>query len=95
DLKDRVDRYTIARMREHIAHDQKYTPWPHRHSPPVYVTQLRHCPCGHQCPCPIHESKPFGPFPDFFWKITPTDPDYAAILEARNLPFRFPNEFIA
>ncbi|HEX7861561.1 MAG TPA: hypothetical protein VF773_14595, partial [Verrucomicrobiae bacterium] len=95
DLKDRVDEYTIARMREHIAHNQKYTPWPHRHSPPVYVTQLRHCPCGHQCPCPIHESKEFGPFPDFFWKIAPTDPDYAAILEARNLPFRFPQEFIA
>ncbi|HEX7860930.1 MAG TPA: hypothetical protein VF773_11420, partial [Verrucomicrobiae bacterium] len=95
DLSATVDEYTIARMREHIAHEQKYTPWPHRHSPPTYVTQLRHCPCGNETPCPIHESKPFGPFPDFFWKITPTDPDYAAILEARNLPFRFPNEFIA
>ncbi|HEX7858883.1 MAG TPA: hypothetical protein VF773_01010, partial [Verrucomicrobiae bacterium] len=94
-LKERVDRYTIARMREHLAHDQKYTPWPHRHSPPTYVTELRHCPCGHQSPCPIHESAALGEFPPVFWKIAPTDPDYAAILQAHNLPFRFPEEFIA
>ena len=95
DLAKRVDRYTTARMREYLAHDQQFTPWPYKHSPPAYSTELRHCPCGHKCPCPTHESSEFGPFPDCFWKLVPTHSDYAAILQAHNLPFRFPSEFIA
>ena len=122
-LAERVNTYTIRRAREYIAHNQRHTPWPYRHSPPKYVTEFRHCPCGHgalstltdatQHPslspesthhsslmthhlkrCPIHESEEFGPFPEIFWSLSPLSGDYANCLEERNLPFRFPTEFL-
>ena len=46
-LAERVNAYTIRRAREYLAHNQRYTPWPYRHSPPEYITEFRHCPCGH------------------------------------------------
>jgi hypothetical protein len=49
-LADRVNAYTIRRAREYLAHSQRYTPWPYRHSPPKYITEFRHCPCGHGAP---------------------------------------------
>ena len=130
-LAERVNTYTVRRTREYLAHDQKYTPWPYRHSPPKYVTEFRHCPCGHGAPshdpslrnenenthhsspvrnahelqtvlarthqlkrCPIHESEEFGPFPEAFWSLSPLSGEYANCLEERNLPFRFPTEFL-
>ena len=51
-LADRVNAYTIRRAREYLAHSQRYTPWPYRHSPPKYITEFRHCPCGHGAPAP-------------------------------------------
>jgi hypothetical protein len=89
-----VDRYTVARAREYIAHNQKYTPWPHKHFPPPFITENRHCPCGHACPCPTHESKEFGPFPEAFWSFSPFSGDYADCLRERNLPYRLPTEFL-
>ncbi|HEX7859278.1 MAG TPA: hypothetical protein VF773_03055 [Verrucomicrobiae bacterium] len=88
-LADQVSLYTVARLKEFLAHQDKHTPWAHRHSPPEYRTAYHHCPCGNQTPCPIHESPEFGPFPDDFWKISPKHPFYAACLRERNLPFRF------
>ena len=63
-LAEQVDAYTVNRIREYIAHNQKHTPWPYRHTAPEFITEERHCPCGHACPCPTHETLPdVGPFP--------------------------------
>ena len=94
-VAEAVERYTVNRARENVAYQQKHTPWPYLHSPPQYITEFRHCPCGHACPCPTHESDEFGPYPDIFWKISPFSPDYAACLRERNLPYRLPNEYLA
>ena len=95
-LAEVVDAYTVNRIRECIAHNQKHTPWPYRHPAPEFITKDRHCPCGHACPCPTHETiSDVGPFPPIFWKITPFHPDYALCLQERNLPFRRPSEYAA
>ena len=96
ELAATVDRYTVDRVREYIAHNQNHTPWPHRHPAPEFITENRHCPCGHACPCPTHETIPdVGPFPPIFWKLTPFHSDYALCLQERNLPFRRPTEYLA
>ena len=94
-VAEAVERYTVTRAREHVAYQQKHTPWPYLQSPPQYITEFRHCPCGNPCPCPTHESEEFGPYPEIFWKLSPFSPDYAACLRHRNLPYRLPQEYLA
>jgi hypothetical protein len=94
ELHEVVDRYTVRRTQEYWAHRRTCTGWPHKQMPPEYITQYRHCPCGNPTPCPIHESEEFGPFPDWFWKLSPHSVDYAACLRDRNLPYRNPTEYL-
>jgi hypothetical protein len=96
ELAAAVERYTVRRAGEYVAYARNITPWPHRHSPPKFITEDRHCPCGHASPCPHHEtSEKCGPFPDKFWSLSPFDSAYADHLAARDLPYRRPTEFLA
>ena len=91
-----VDAYTVRRAAEYHNHYRQWAdPRSYRKAPPQYITQFRHCPCGHACPCPIHENEEgFGPFPDWFWTRSPHSLNYADCLRSRDLPYREPKEFL-
>ena len=91
-----VDAYTVRRAHEYWAYRRQWSnPYSYRKAPPEYTTEFRHCPCGHACPCPIHENKEtFGPFPNSFWTSSPHSDFYYEPLMARGLPYRDPKEFL-
>ena len=92
-----VDAYTVRRAHEYWAYRRQWSdPYSYRKAPPEYITEFRHCPCGHACPCPIHENEEtYGRFPDSFWTRSPHSWYYADCLRDRDLPYREPKEFLA
>jgi hypothetical protein len=93
-LASTVHDYTLRRAHEYWSWRYAVAALPDGQPHPPYTTEHRHCPCGKPCPCPEHESEPYGEFPEFFWSTSPHLHAYEICLTARKLPYRDPCECV-
>jgi hypothetical protein len=94
ELAATVHDYTARRAHEYWSWRRTAAALPDGQSPPPYITEFRHCPCGKPSPCPDHENESYGEFPKYFWSTSPHLFAYELCLAARNLPYRDPSEYV-
>jgi hypothetical protein len=94
DLQSTVTSYTTERAREYWNWRRAAAALPDGQSPPPYITEHRHCPCGKPTPCTDHESETYGEFPTFFCSLSPHLHAYEICLTSRHLPYRDPSECV-